>query len=330
MKSLRNVVFMALALLMVVLPLAGCAPTATPTPAAPTSKGVVLKGVEPFPDERYVMVTFLSGIEFWVPAREGMEAAAEMLGVKAVYQGTEKYDAQAQATVLEQVIATKPTGIITTAQNPDALKPYVDQAIDAGISVVMFDSDSPQSKRPVFLATDNYAAGAKAAMRMGQLTGGTGKVATITKPGQLNLDLRAAGFADTIKAQFPGMEVVGECEGLGDYTAAAKCAAEFLQAHPDLAGIFSTGSEGGPGSVQAFREAGKLGDIKIVGFDIDQATIEGIENGNIDGTIVQAAWNMGYWGMMMCWAQAHNLSTLPSVIDTGVFVVDKTNVGEWK
>jgi len=253
-----------------------------------------------------------------------------MLGVQAVYQGTEKYDAQAQATVLEQVIATKPTGIIATAQNPDALRPYIDQAIDAGISVVMFDSDSPASKRPVFLATDNYNAGAKAGARMGQLTDGRGKVAIITKPGQLNLDLRAAGFADTIKSSFPNMTVVGQCEGLGDYTAAAKCASEFLQAHPDLAGIFSTGSEGGPGSVQAFREAGKLGQIKIVGFDIDKATIEAIEKGEIDATIVQAAWNMGYWSMMMVWAQAHKLTTLPAVVDTGVFVVDKTNVGEWK
>jgi ABC-type sugar transport system substrate-binding protein len=50
---------------------------------------VVLQGVKPIPNERYVMVTFLSGIEFWVPARKGMEHAAKQLGVQASYQGTE-------------------------------------------------------------------------------------------------------------------------------------------------------------------------------------------------------------------------------------------------
>ena len=98
---------------------------------------VVLQGAKPLPnDKRYVMVTFLSGIEFWVPARKGMEHAAKQLGVQASYQGTEKYDPIHEARVLEQVIASKPTGILVTAQNPDALRPTINKAIDAGISVV--------------------------------------------------------------------------------------------------------------------------------------------------------------------------------------------------
>jgi len=342
MKSVRTILLVALTLLVVLVPLAGCAKQeeAPPTPVVKIVKetvvvqaepeGVVLQGVKPFPGERYVMVNFLSGIEFWVPAREGMDAAGAMLGVETVYQGTELYDAQAEATVLEQVIASKPTGIIVTAQQPEALRPYIDQAIDAGIALVMFDSDSPASKRSVFLATDNYNAGAKAAMRMGELTGGKGSVGIITTPGQLNLDLRSQGFQDTLLKEFPNMRIIGECKGLGDYALAAGCASGFLQANEDMSGIFSTGSDGAPASVQAFREAGRLGEIAIIGFDIDQATIEGIEEGNIDATIVQAAWNMGYWGMMMVWAQAHDLTTLPAVVDTGVFVVDETNVAEWK
>ena len=94
---------------------------------------VVLHGIKPLPNERYVMVTFLSGIEFWVPARKGMEHAAKQLGVQASYQGTEKYDAIDEARVLDQVIASQPTGILVTAQNPEALRPTIDKAVDAGI-----------------------------------------------------------------------------------------------------------------------------------------------------------------------------------------------------
>ncbi|MGA2641913.1 MAG: substrate-binding domain-containing protein [Spirochaetia bacterium] len=324
MKTTRRWLLVALILLIVA--------------ALGPAQGVVLNGVKPMPNEKYVMVTFLSGIEFWVPAWRGMQDVAKMYGVKAVYQGTEKYDSQAEATVLEQVIATQPTGIIVTAQNPDALKPIIDKAIDSGITTVMFDSDSPKSKRLICVEVNNYAAGAKAAREMARLTGGTGKVAIITMPGQYNLDQRSFGIQDTLKKEFPKMTMLGEQAGLGDYTLAARVAAQILQAHPDLAGIFSTGSEGGPGSVQAFREAGVLGKIKIVGFDIDAATIEGIRKGEIDATIVQGAYNMGYWAMQMCYVLAHGLSTplpkwkeagaspLPGGIDAGAYVCNKDNV----
>jgi ribose transport system substrate-binding protein len=340
--SMKKTLVALMALLLVTVSLAGCNLGQQEEEAPTTEGGVVLNGVQPLEDERYVMVTFLSGIEFWVPAFEGMKLAADQLGVEAVYQGTELYDAQAQATVLEQVIATNPTCIVTTAQQPEALRPYIDKAMDAGIPVVQFDSDSPQSKRLSFLATDNYNAGAAAARIMCELTGGQGSAGIITTPGQLNLDQRSQGFSDTIAAECPGMTTLGECKGLGDYALAAGCASGFLQANPDMSGIFSTGSDGGPASVQAFREAGREGDIKIVGFDIDTATIEAIENGEIDATIVQAAWNMGYWSMWFCYAVAHDMvqplpdweaagiSPLPAVVDTGVYVVTKDNVSHFK
>jgi len=350
MKSSRRMLTVVSILVIATMLLAACgeetaAPTtapaaATAAPAAP--QGVVLNGVQPIEGERYVMVTFLSGIEFWKPAFAGMQTAGNQLGVETVYQGTELYDAQAQATVLEQVIATKPNCIITTAQQPEALRPTIDKAIAAGIPVIQFDSDSPKSNRLSFLATDNYNAGASAGKIMAELTGCQGSVGIITTPGQLNLDQRSQGFSDYITANCPDMKVIGECKGLGDMAVAAGCASGFLQGNPDLSGVFSTGSDGGPAAVQAFREAGKLGEIAIVGFDIDQSTIEAIEKGEIDATIVQAAWNMGYWSTYFCFTVVHDMvqplsdykaagiSPLPAVVDTGTYIVTKDNVQYFK
>jgi ribose transport system substrate-binding protein len=348
MQPVRRMV-MAVSIVVVVSLLLGACGTQSATPtAAPQAQataapqGVVLNGVQPIAGERYVMVTFLSGIEFWKPAFQGMQTAANQLGIEAVYQGTELYDAQAQATVLEQVIATKPNCIITTAQQPVALRPTIDKAIAAGIPVIQFDSDSPKSNRLSFLATDNYNAGASAGKIMAELTSCKGSVGIITTPGQLNLDQRSQGFSDYITANCPDMKVIGECKGLGDMAVAAGCASGFLQGNPDLSGVFSTGSDGGPAAVQAFREAGKLGEIAIVGFDIDQSTIEAIEKGEIDATIVQAAWNMGYWSTWFCYTVVHDMvqplsdwraagiSPLPAVVDTGTYIVTKDNVQYFK
>ena len=297
---------------------------------------VVLQGVKPLPNERYVMVTFLSGIEFWVPARKGMEHAAKQLGVQASYQGTEKYDAIDQARVLDQVIASKPTGILVTAQNPEALRPSIDKAVDAGISVVMFDSDSPKSKRPVFLAGDNYRIGQKAGELMARLLNNKkgAKVMVVTTIGQLNMTQRANGFQEAVEKH--GMKVVRTVEEGGGYDATYARTKEVLQAVPDLDGIFDCGSMA-PGASKAVQEGGES--IKIIGMDLDNALMDLIEKGQVAATLVQGAWHMGYWGLWMSYAAAHGMvdagipeykeagiSPLPAYVDTGVYEVTKDNL----
>ena len=303
---------------------------------------VTLHGVSPLPHERYVMVTFLSGIEFWVPAWHGMQRAAKQLGVEAVYQGTEQYSAIDEARVLEQVIASKPTGILVTAQNPDALRPTINKAIDFGISLVMFDSDSPKSKRPVFLAGDNFRIGQKAGEMMVKLLGGKkgAKLEEVTTVGQLNMMQRADGFRDAVEKA--GMKVVRVVEEGGSYEDAYAHTKAVLQAVPDLDGIFDCGSFA-PGSAKAVREAGKIGKIKIIGMDLDGALLDLIAKGEVQATIAQGAWNMGYWGMMMSYAVAHNMvdaglgdykkadaSPLPAYVDTGSYVVTKDNLAAFR
>jgi ribose transport system substrate-binding protein len=290
------------------------------------------------PNETYVMVTFLSGIEFWVPARRGMEEAAALFGVSASYQGTPEYDAQAEATVLDQVIATNPAGLIVTAQNPEALAPSIDRAIDQGIALVMFDSDSPMSKRPSIVAVDNRAGGASAARFIGEAAGGSGSVAIITKPGQFNLDQRQAGFEETLAAEFPEMSIAGVSDALGFADRESQAGGAFIQANPDLVGMFSTGSTGVYNAVPAVKEAGKLDQLTLVSFDIDQALVEGIQSGDIDATVVQGAYNMGFWAMIQSYMLKHGLdrpvadyeaagiSPLPPYTDAGVFLATSENI----
>jgi ribose transport system substrate-binding protein len=303
---------------------------------------VTLQGVKPFPNERYVMITFLSGIEFWVPARKGMEHAAKQLGVKASYQGTEKYDAIDEARVLDQIIASKPTGILVTAQNPEALRSTINKAIDAGISVVMFDSDSPKSRRPVFLAGDNYRIGQKAGDAMAHLLDNKkgAKLAVVTTIGQLNMTQRSSGFQDQVEKL--GMKVVRTVEEGGSYDATYARIKEVLQAVPDLDGIFDCGSMA-PGAAKAVKEAGKTGTIKIVGMDLDNALADLIDKGEVQTTMVQGAWHMGYWGLWMSYAVAHGLvdagipnwkevgiSPLPAYVDTGSYEVTKDNLKSFR
>ena len=290
------------------------------------------------PTEEYYMITFSSGLEYWKGCYKGFEDAGKLFGIKTVYTGSPQYDVNQQVTVLEQVIAKKPAGIAITAMNPDALAAPIKKAVDAGIPVVTFDADSPNSGRYSFLGTGNEYAGTIAARTMAELIGNEGEVALITLPGQFNHELRVEGFKKTLEKEFSNIEIVAIGNGKSDQTEAAKVAAGILQAHPNIKGIFATDSTSGVGVATAVKETNEHQDVKIVSFDTDKGTLDAIKQGIISASIAQGTYNMGYWSMNFLYQLKHdliqpvdkwkekNITPLPPNVDAGVNVITIENV----
>jgi ribose transport system substrate-binding protein len=293
--------------------------------------------------QTYTMVTFLSGIDYWKDCYRGMQDAAEFLGVEAVYTGTPEYDITAEVRVLEETIAQQPAGILLTVANAEALQGPINAAIDGGIPLVAFDADSPLSKRYSFVGTGNYYAGVVAARYLGPLVG-SGKVAAVTRPSQGNLAQRTAGFADTLKAEFPDvvLEDANIIDNEGSTTVTATKTSALLQADPDIKGFFSTSAESAVGVSQALREGGMISNIAHIGFDYDEATLDLIDRGELGATLAQGTWQMGFWGMLFVYMVHNNkiesvsdwkaagISPLPPNVDTGVVVINKDNSKFWR
>jgi ribose transport system substrate-binding protein len=100
-------------------------------------------------EELYSMVVFSKGSEYFNWCYAGFIAAAEAIGphIKTELAGSAEVDAAVEAKALEQLIAKKPNGIVVTAADSATLVPSINKAVDAGIPVVGFDVDSPDSKR---------------------------------------------------------------------------------------------------------------------------------------------------------------------------------------
>jgi len=289
-------------------------------------------------EEHYVMVTFLSGIDYWKSVLKGFEDAAEALGVSVEYRGATSYDVHEQITVMEQVIARKPAGIALTAMDPAALVDTINKAVDSGIPVVLFDSGAEGSKAYSFLGTDNYNAGAAAARQMAKLTGGRGQVAVVTLPNQLNHEERVEGFRAALRVEFPDIDVVAVENGKGDQLASEQAARQLLAEYPELRGIFVTEANGGVGVGAAVKKANRLPDVSIVSFDTDKGTLDMVRDGTIAATMAQGTWNMGYWSLMHLFHLHHGLARpvpdwenadvplLPTYVDTGISVVTRDNV----
>ncbi|UJF32748.1 substrate-binding domain-containing protein [Paenibacillus hexagrammi] len=291
--------------------------------------------------EKYVMVNFQSGIDYWKSCLKGFEDASASLNVSVEYRGATQYDANEERTVLEQVIAKKPAGIAVSAINPDALVVSINKAVEAGIPVVLFDSGAPKSKAYSFLGTDNYNAGVKAANQMAELMGGSGKAAVITLPGQLNHQERTRGFQDTIRTLYPDIQVIAVEDGKGDQLVSGSVAKRLLGEYPDLTGIFATEANGGVGVGNAVKEAGRLPKVKIIGFDTDKGTLDMVKSGIISATLAQGTWNMGYWSLMQLFHLKHGIvqqvadwqgsgmPLVPTYVDTGITVVTRQNVDSY-
>ncbi|MGL4987304.1 MAG: substrate-binding domain-containing protein [Treponemataceae bacterium] len=280
-------------------------------------------------NDEYYMVTFLSGIDHWKGIYAGMKDAGDKLGVTTKYTGQIDTDVAGQVAVLEQVVAQNPKGIALTSANSVALTDTINAAKKQGISVVTFDSDSPESNRTAYLAMSNYDAGKSAAEYLSSLINKKGKVAVLFTIGQENTENRANGFEDWCKVNAPEISIV-KVNDAGDTMVATDNMSAALQANNDFVALFCANGIAATAGPTAVAEAGRK-NMKILAFDTDISVLDKIKTGEIDATVSQGTYNMGYWSMMFLYAESQGLiqKPLPGYVDTGITIVTKENVSEF-
>ncbi len=291
-------------------------------------------------NEKYVMVTFQSGMDYWKNGFKGFEDSASLLNVSVEYRGAMQRDVHEETTVMEQVISEHPAGIAVSAINSKALTNVIDKAIQEGIPVVTFDSGVTGSRAYSFLGTNNYNAGKIAADKMAELINEKGDVAVITSPNQQNHEERTSGFIDTITSNYPHIHVAAVLNGKGDQLASKKAAMSIFKKYPNISGIFATEANGGLGIAEAKEDKAPKSRVKIISFDTDKGTLDMVKNGTISATLAQGTWDMGYWALQFLFQMKHGLiksssnetistTSVPPYVDTGITVVTKANVDKF-
>ena len=102
---------------------------------------------------------------------------------------------------------------------------------------------------------------------MMKATGGSGKIGIINLPEANSCKKRVDGFKDYLRENNSTLEIVSELNGKGDRVKGAEVAADMLTAHGDLVGIFGINDPCALGAWASVKEAGKLDQITIIGFD---------------------------------------------------------------
>jgi ribose transport system substrate-binding protein len=289
--------------------------------------------------EQYYLIASNTNVPYWKTAAAGFAKAAADYGVTAEMRGPKGFDPQAEVQEFKSAVALKPAGILVSVSNSKLLAPEIDAAIDAGIPVITMDSDAPESKRLYFIGTNNLEAGHLGGHRVAALLNGTGNVVFITNPGQPNLDERLKGYKE-IFADSPGIKVVDVFNMQGDSGLAMDKAGEYLArtGKDKVDAIVCLESSSGKDIGEVFKRKA-VKDKLLVAMDLAVGTLLLVKDGTINSTISQKPYTMGEIGLKALDEIHHSplkkftgdygldpFSPFPSFIDTGVSLVDKSNV----
>lgn len=317
----------------------GCNRQGTPgaAPAATGSKarsGTLQSALSP--DETYIVVNSINSIEYWNAAKMGWKKAGELFNVKTKWVGPQNSDTNAMVSALESAIAEKPAGICVFGWDP-ALATPINEATDAGIPVVTYNGDIPDSKRVTFVGSSNYDIGYIGGQKFADQIGGRGKVALLTVLGPEMFVQRDRGFSDAF-AKYPGITMVAKGDTKADTNTAVTVAKNILAKNPDLAAFACTDSTGAMGAATALREMNLAGKVKIVGMDRNSDMLSMIDNGLITASITQDDAAMTYWAMVALITAKHydapltsdntaeKVSSMPVNIYTSINLATKENV----
>lgn len=285
--------FTLLALLTMTLALTGCGggkdkekdATKDKTPAA-KDKGTA--SVEK------VKVAFITNnaSPFWIIAKAGVIAAEKEFNATCQVLFPPNGTADEQKQYLEDLMTRGVSGV---AISP---KDSVNQTADlnkaaARMNLICHDSDAPESKRLAYVGSNNISAGRAAGELIKEALPDGGKIMLfVGSIDAQNAQERKKGIEEVIKGT--KIEIAGIRTDETDRKKAADNVEDTFTSAPDVVCLVGLWSYNGPAIVEATRKAGKLGKIKIVTFDEEDATLQAVKEGHVFGTVVQDPYMFGY------------------------------------
>jgi ribose transport system substrate-binding protein len=258
---------------------------ATPAAVAAGSKGTI------------VFIPKSTSATFYLFLVKGAQDKAKELGYTIDYQGpATEADIASQVDLVRNNTSKKPAGILLAALDSKALIPPVEEAIKAGVPVVMVDSGIDSTAPVASITTDNYKGGTMAGDEMVKELGGKGTVADLGIQAGSVSSQRSKGFDDVI-AKAAGMKVLPTQWTDADAAKSLNIATDLITGNPTLAGIFCAAAPIASGAAQAAKAKGLDKKVKIITFDPSPEILPLMQDGTINAIIAQDPYQMGYQGV---------------------------------
>jgi erythritol transport system substrate-binding protein len=224
---------------------------------------------------------------YWFTEGEVARQTAEDLGYTANV-AAHKGDTNTESTLIDTAITNQSAAIILDPANADGSVGAVKKAVDAGIPVFLVNAEINQDGLATAQLVSNNAQGAAlGAQAWVEAVGDSGSyVELFGNPSDNNAATRSNGY-ETVLTQYPDLTKAAQEVANWDRTQGYQKMQSMLQAHPDIIGVISGNDEMALGAIAALKEAGKLDQVKVGGFDGSPDAVEAVKAGEMQYTVLQ-------------------------------------------
>ena len=231
--------------------------------------------------------------DFWTYARAGCnQAVKEQPNISLEFKIPEDGTAATQTRILDDLLAKGVDGIAISPVDPTNETLKLNEVAKQAL-LFTHDSDAPNSDRACYVGTDNTAAGRQAGELIKQALPNGGKIMVFvgTLDAQNARD-RLAGIKDALQGS--NIQIIDCRTDDTDRVRAKANVLDTIVKYPDVACLVGLWSYNGPAILNAVKESNKVGAIKIIAFDEEDETLQGVRDGAISATIVQQPFEFGH------------------------------------
>jgi simple sugar transport system substrate-binding protein len=267
---------------------------------------------------------------FWSVVANGITDAARDMGVRVEYQAPTSFDMVRMSQMIEAALASRPSGIIVSVPDADALGGAIRQVHEAGIPILSINSGAEAWHALGLLAhigqteyESAYAGGEKLA------AAGARRVLCVNhEVGNLSLDERCRGLKDAIEKAGGSASVLAVT--LADPDDAQQRVSNALAADTKIDGVLTLGPGGAVPTLAAIRSSPRRTEIRFGTFDLEANLLAAIRDGEVLFAIDQQPYLQGYLGVtvMVKYLETAGLPGGGQIIRTGPGFVTRENAAD--
>ena len=299
---------------------------------------------------RIALVVKSLGIGFFEAANKGAQEAAKELGdVEIIYTGPTDTTAEGQIEVINSLIAQGVDAIAISANDPDAVAPALQKAMERGITVISWDSGVAKEGRQMHLNPSSSALIGNTIIKLAadNLPDG-GDVAVLSATATSTNQNTWIDEMKKVMGNYPKVNLVATVYGDDLADKSYREAQGLMATYPNLRAIIAPTTVGILAASQAVTDAGKIGQVNVTGLGLPSEMAGAVESG---ATTSFAIWNpidLGYAATMIAYninkgAKAEAGAEIPmgrmgtAKLDdnseaamSDPFTYDKSNIEEFK
>lgn len=256
---------------------------------------------------RIALVVKALGIGFFEAAAEGAEdAAAELGNVEIIYTGPTDTTAEGQIEVINSLIAQGVDAIAISANDPDAVAPALQRAMQRGITVISWDSGVAEEGRMMHLNPSSTELIGSTILRLAadHMPDG-GEVAFLSASATATNQNAWIAAAEEALPNFPGLDIVATVYGDDLSDKSYREAQGLMASYPDLQAIIAPTTVGILAACQAVSDAGRIGEINVTGLGLPSEMAGCVESGATQSFAIWNPIDLGYAATMI----AHSLAS---------------------